>query len=655
MNNQLPFVIIQIVTFNSSRTIERCVDAALEEETISKIKAEILVIDNCSKDSTKKILQKYDRSLRLLFLNQNLGFCGGHNIGFNYAFRAGATAVLVLNPDTLIEPNTIESLYNNLKLDQWCGSVTPKLLRATKELTPIIPPKIDAAGMFLTNEGRHFDRGSEEDDFNQFNKPAYVFGATGAAVLYRTQFLKDLSHGKISQPKELARDEVFDENFFAYREDADLSLRAQWRGWRCRYDPRSIIYHSRAVTPEKRKKLAPIINYFGVRNRFLLQYKNFPFFSAISPLLALRLTLGTVIRNAIVIAAVLTLERTSIPALVQAIKLFPKSLKRRKAIFGNRLVAKSEVLNWFNRQSLPLKESLNIEESLNVIIVNYCATNHTQKAIEFAKLAIAKCKINKKISIIVVDNSPEKDQQLATIPDIIYHHAAENLGFGGAINFIADKLPGDLLILNPDIYLPDTALKKLVETLDRCPTLAAVAPLLVDEDLKPQFGFSVRRLPSAISTMIELFGLHRIFPNNPWTANYRMHDLQHFIAQRELASDNRPLLVEQPAGGCLLIRRAAFDQIGGFDESFYPAWYEDVDLCKRLLNEGWDIGLIYSLKVKHADGGGSSVKSLGKSKFTDYFYSNQIRYWEKHGNKIHRTLLVPLIRVASILRKVLTK
>src|SRR5437016_6203643 len=106
----------------------------------------------------------------------------------------------------------------------------------------------------------HLDRGAEELDRGQYDEPAYVFGATGAAALYRRVMIEDIS----------VAGEFYDEDFFSYREDADVAWRAQLRGWRCVYTPRAVAWHVRRVTPSRRRELPLFINWHSVKNRFLM-------------------------------------------------------------------------------------------------------------------------------------------------------------------------------------------------------------------------------------------------------------------------------------------------------------------------------------------------------------------------------------------------
>ena len=107
-------------------------------------------------------------------------------------------------------------------------------------------------------------------------------------------------------------------------------------------------------------------------------------------------------------------------------------------------------------------------------------------------------------------------------------------------------------------------------------------------------------------------------PRNPVNRRYRCLDLD----------PNKPAAVEQPAGACLLVRRSSFEDCGGFDEGFYPLWFEDVDLCRRLRQQGGTILYWPQVRVRHQ--GGHSQENLSFSEKQIYWYRNMLYYVRKH-------------------------
>src|SRR4029453_5424828 len=137
------------------------------------------------------------------------------------------------------------------------ASATGKLLRMDGKT-------LDSTGIVMLRSQRHLDRGADEPDRGQFDKPEDVFGPSGAAALYRMKALHDVA----------IEGQFFDEDFFAYREDADLAWRCRLLGWTSIYVPSAVARHRRRVTPARRGALPALINYPSVKNRFLLRINN---------------------------------------------------------------------------------------------------------------------------------------------------------------------------------------------------------------------------------------------------------------------------------------------------------------------------------------------------------------------------------------------
>jgi GT2 family glycosyltransferase len=171
----------------------------------------------------------------------------------------------------------------------------------------------------------------------------YVFGATGAAALYRRSMVDDvLVHG-----------EFFDEQFFAYREDADLAWRAQLMGWRCLYIPEAVGWHVRRVTPERRSELPTEINWHSIKNRFLMRAKNISF-----PLYA-RYFLPVTMRDLQVIGYCLFVDRRLASALTAVWKSRRELRRKRLVVQSRRTISDAELSAWFSTQpvSAPFNSS----------------------------------------------------------------------------------------------------------------------------------------------------------------------------------------------------------------------------------------------------------------------------------------------------------
>ncbi|HEX7679792.1 MAG TPA: glycosyltransferase family 2 protein [Thermoanaerobaculia bacterium] len=220
--------------------------------------------------------------------------------------------------------------------------------------------------------------------------------------------------------------------------------------------------------------------------------------------------------------------------------------------------------------------------------------------------------------VIVYDNA-SVDATLSAIGngvDVIRGEA--NDGFAAGVNRVAARASGRyFFLLNPDCELAPRALEILVEFLDANPVVAAAAPLLSDEAGDSQREFQLRRLPTLATLVSEVFGVDKLFPANRMTAHYRYREL-------ELT---HPQPVEQPAAAALLLRREVFAEVGPLDERFAPAWFEDVDYCRRLAAAGHTIFVVPAARARHF--GGASLEHIPFAEFIALWYRNMWLYARK--------------------------
>jgi len=232
--------------------------------------------------------------------------------------------------------------------------------------------------------------------------------------------------------------------------------------------------------------------------------------------------------------------------------------------------------------------------------------------------------------VIVVDNASSDgsvEAVRASDPDVTVVATGANLGFGSGANRGVEASTGDhLLLLNPDTVVEPGTVKALSGALDRDPGLAVVGPRLenVDGTLYP----SVRRFPDLwVATGHAFVGL--VWPANPFTRRYRMLDWDH--------ADSAPD-VDWVSGACMLVRRSAFESVGGFDEGYFM-YVEDVDLCWRLGRAGWRVGYEPSGRVVHALGASSR---LAPYRMIAAHHRSLLRFASKTSTGVGRAL-VPLV------------
>ena len=247
--------------------------------------------------------------------------------------------------------------------------------------------------------------------------------------------------------------------------------------------------------------------------------------------------------------------------------------------------------------------------------------------------------------IVVVDNA-SADDSVRRVEEFVAWHPVrlianeQNLGFGAAVNQGAREATGDiLLILNPDAVAEPGAVAAILNCMQTTQA-AGVGGALLESDGQPARGFAFRRIPTLAPLMFEALLINQLWPGNPVNRRYRCLDAD-YSQQQE---------VEQPAGACLAITHTMWDKLGGFDEQFFPVWFEDVDLCKRLRDAGERIFYCPGARFRHA-----GAHSVGHLSFRDrqlFWYSNMMRYARKHFSKLQVLILRLAIVKGMLLRSI---
>ena len=200
------------------------------------------------------------------------------------------------------------------------------------------------------------------------------------------------------------------------------------------------------------------------------------------------------------------------------------------------------------------------------------------------------------VRVTVVDNA-SPDDSVATIADLDVQivRAPRNGGFSYGCNLGAARAAAPyLLFVNPDARIGSAALELLIETLREHPESGLVAPRILDED--GSLAFSLRRFPALPSTFAQALFLHRLWPRANWTDELI----------RDTGTYERPGTHDWVSGACMLVRRSAFEAIGGFDEGFF-LYCEDTDLCRRLWQAGHTVRFVPGATVEHVGGASSGV------------------------------------------------
>ncbi|HEX7976350.1 MAG TPA: glycosyltransferase family 2 protein [Anaerolineales bacterium] len=217
-------VSIIIVNYNAGPLLAQCIRSVLAQ-TFQQF--EIIVIDNASWDGSSDSLPE-DGRIRLERNRKNLGFARAQNQGMLLAW---GRYLMPLNFDILLAPDFLQEMVAAMELSERIGTVSPKLLRMADKGQK--DGRIDNAGLLLPSDRLPRHRGLDEQDAGQFDRRVRVFGAMGAAALYRREMLEDIAY----------KGQFFDESFFMWYEDIDLDWRARLRGWDCLYTPQAVAYH----------------------------------------------------------------------------------------------------------------------------------------------------------------------------------------------------------------------------------------------------------------------------------------------------------------------------------------------------------------------------------------------------------------------------
>ena len=242
--------------------------------------------------------------------------------------------------------------------------------------------------------------------------------------------------------------------------------------------------------------------------------------------------------------------------------------------------------------------------------------------------------------VVVVDNASHD----GTIAEIARRGVrlianSTNRGFAAAVNQgVAVLNCTHVLLLNPDAVL-ETGLDSLCEACD-LPGAAAAGGRLLDAKGESQIGFMVRSLPTPAVMILEALLLNRLWPKNPLNRRYRGGDLDY----------SKRLEVEQPAGAFLMVRRAVWQELGGFDEGFFPLWFEDVDFCRRVADRGYRVYYVPGAVAKHT--GGHSIANLRVEMRRLYWYGSLLRYSAKHFHPMAFRVVSMAVVAGSFLRMV---
>jgi GT2 family glycosyltransferase len=308
-----PSIAVIIVTWNSAKFISSVL-SCLKLQTYQP--AKIIILDNASDDlaDLQKVLAAESFSVDFIALPKNVGFAAANNVGINRCDTIDLIALL--NPDAFPEPAWLENLVNATQIYPEYSFFSSRQMQLGGEL-------LDGAGDGMYFWGKPFRRGYGKTIKAQYLIDKPVFSACAAAAIYRANALTEVGG--------------FDEDFFCYMEDVDLSFRLQLRGHSCMYVANAVVIHIGSASLGKRSDFSL---FYGQRNMVICFFKNMPLVMLIIFMPVHLLINIFYLLSAIFIGKFFVLLR----AKFEAISLIKRFYSKRKMVQENKKISPIKLL-----------------------------------------------------------------------------------------------------------------------------------------------------------------------------------------------------------------------------------------------------------------------------------------------------------------------
>jgi GT2 family glycosyltransferase len=344
MRKKGPKIFIHLVSWNSMKFLPDCLNSIFNQ-TYNNFS--VLIIDNASTDGIVEYLSNNYPEIKVFRNNKNIGFTAAHNQALKIVSldkdNLENSYVLIINADVILEKDYLNNVIKVMESDKEIGAITGKILKVYT-LDPEINEKnktqnIDSAGLKLYRSKKIIDRGENEIDRGQYNNEGQVFGVSGACALYRLAALEDIKY----------QNEYFDQDFFAYKDDADASYRLRWRGWKIYYYPEAVCYHHRQVFGSRlsiwqllkhRRQRSSMVKFYSYRNHLYLLIKNLSFIDFLKDF---PFIFFYELRKFIYI---FFFERKTLGSLNEVFKKMPLMLRKRRFIMKNKKVQSGDLRRW---------------------------------------------------------------------------------------------------------------------------------------------------------------------------------------------------------------------------------------------------------------------------------------------------------------------
>lgn len=260
----MPNVFITLLSYNSSKNTLSCLES-LDNINVDKFTLNVVVIDNASTEifKTDKTYQKF--KLKIIRNEENSGFAGGQNLGIRYALDEEADYIIILNDDVILDKDFLTNLLKTFSEEENCGIVSPKIYFAKGHEFHKDRYKEDEKGKVIWYAGGKIDwqnvfayhRGVDEVDSGQYEKLEQTDFASGCCAMIKRGVFEKIG--------------LFDERYFLYYEDNDLSQRAIRAGFEIFYQPKAFLWHLNAGSTGGSGSI--LHDYYITRNRMLFGLK----------------------------------------------------------------------------------------------------------------------------------------------------------------------------------------------------------------------------------------------------------------------------------------------------------------------------------------------------------------------------------------------
>lgn len=379
----LPLVSVIILGYNSKKYIRWCFEAIFAQ---SYPNFEVIYVDNASSDDSLNLVKSLnksrtlqhgikprrndlfyshpsppqvegcsgkvrDKKITIIANKENLGYAGGQNIGIK---NSSGEFVLCLNPDIILDKDYIKNIVELFLKNSKIGAITGRLLKfkintaGTIEKTNII----DSCGLTIFKSHRVIERGGGEIDKGQYSQTERIFGVSGAAPIFRKSALENIC--KHSHKAFITNSYCyFDEDFFSYKEDVDLSFRLLHAGMQSWFEPKVLAWHHRWETGSqekektndiflRRQQRPKLVNYLSYRNHLYFLLKN----EFLSNLILYSPWIFAYELKKLVFG--LFFEKSIAKGFFDFLKSLPLTLKKRYDILSKSKIKASDIRKWLN-------------------------------------------------------------------------------------------------------------------------------------------------------------------------------------------------------------------------------------------------------------------------------------------------------------------